>query len=194
MIKRTLWLKEMINNSRKKIAIWHLKKGGVIAHQTDTVVGLACLPSDEKAIKKIIKLKRRREDKGLILLGSNITQFKPYLSKKLPLKIIQKLQQITKEPTTWLVPVNKKTSTLIRGKFDTIAMRITNDPEIVFLCQRLNSAIISTSANIKNKPPAKNTLKLRLFFKNSLDFILLDKIKNTQNSLIKNIITKEKIR
>jgi L-threonylcarbamoyladenylate synthase len=184
----------MINDSRKKIAIWHLKNGGVIAHQTDTVVGLSCLPSDEKAIKKIIKLKRRRKDKGLILLGSSITQFKPYISKNLPLKIIKKLQQPTEKPTTWLVPVNKKTSSLIYGKFDTIAMRITNDPEVVFLCQRLDSALISTSANIKNKPPAKSTLKLRFFFKNSLDFMLLGKIKNTQNSLIKNIITKEQIR
>ena len=180
--------------TRDKIALWHLKNGGVIAHQTDTVVGLACLPKYKKAIEKIIQLKRRHKNKGLILLGSNIGQFQSYLSENLNSKIIQKLQKPTKKPITWIVPANKKVSTLIRGKFNTLAMRITNDPEIVFLCQRLNSVLISTSANIKNKPTAKTTLKLRSFFKNKLDFILLKKVKNNQSSMIKNIMTQEKIR
>lgn len=179
---------------RDKIALWHLKNGGVIAHQTDTVVGLACLPNNIKAIEKILKLKRRSKNKGLILLGSNIAQFQSYLSKNLNQKTIQKLQQTTKTPTTWLVPVNKNITPLIRGNFDTLAMRITQNPEIVFLCQRLNSVLVSTSANIKNKPTAKTTLKLRSFFKNNLDFILLKKNQNKQSSIIKNIITNEKIR
>lgn len=180
--------------TRDKIALWYLKNGGVIAHQTDTVVGLACLPTHIKAIEKILKLKRRHKNKGLILLGSNIKQFKKYLPENLDKNILQKLQQPTKTPTTWLVPTSKKISRLIRGKFDTVAMRITKNPEIVFLCQRLNSVLVSTSANIKNKPPATNILKLRSFFKNKLDFVVLKKVQNKQNSSIKNIMTNKKIR
>ena len=62
----------MIINSRIRIAAHYLKKG-VIAHPTDTIYGLGCLANNAEAMKKIINLKKRDNNKGFILLASNIS-------------------------------------------------------------------------------------------------------------------------
>ena len=49
-----------------------LKNDGVIAFVTDTVWGLGCLPSSEKAVKKIYEIKHREAKKPLILMSYDI--------------------------------------------------------------------------------------------------------------------------
>jgi len=61
----------MIINTRIRLALHHLKKG-VIAHPTDTIYGLGCLANNSAGIQKIIELKKRKLNKGFILLASDI--------------------------------------------------------------------------------------------------------------------------
>ena len=60
---------------------WHvnytrrvLENGGVIAYPTEAVMGLGCSPLNEAAVAKVLRLKRRSADKGLIIVASNIEQ------------------------------------------------------------------------------------------------------------------------
>ena len=46
-----------------------LENDGVIAYVTDTVWGLGCLPTSEKAVKKIYEIKKREAQKPLILMS-----------------------------------------------------------------------------------------------------------------------------
>ncbi|SFV58491.1 TsaC protein (YrdC domain) required for threonylcarbamoyladenosine t(6)A37 modification in tRNA [hydrothermal vent metagenome] len=175
---------------RNKIAKYHLKNGGVIAHQTDTIIGLACLVNQTKAIKKIITIKKRSTKKGLILLGTELSQFKKYLLKDLNQQYLKKLQ--TEQNISWVCPANKKTTKLIRGDFDTIAIRITNNKNIKALVK--NQPLVSTSANINGRKTATTILKLKIYFKNNLDFIILGKKQNNTVSKIKDILTNKEYR
>ena len=47
-----------------------LNNDGVIAYVTDTVWGLGCLPTSEKAVKKIYEIKHRDGKKPLILMSN----------------------------------------------------------------------------------------------------------------------------
>jgi len=49
----------------------HLKRGGLIAYPTESCYGLGCLPTHTKALKKLIRLKRRPQHKGMIVIGDN---------------------------------------------------------------------------------------------------------------------------
>ena len=49
-----------------------LVNGGVIAYPTESVFGLGCDPSNEKAIKKILDIKKRTLEMGLVLLTPTI--------------------------------------------------------------------------------------------------------------------------
>ena len=49
-----------------------LRAGGIVAMPTDTVYGLHCDPHDLAAIKKILTLKKRSPEKGLILIADSL--------------------------------------------------------------------------------------------------------------------------
>ena len=152
-------------------AIHILKKGGVIAYPTEAVYGLGCLADNTKAIKRLLALKQRPKEKGLILLASDLSQLAPYICQ-LDQTILQKIQATWPGPTTWILPTPPETSTLIKGSFDTIAVRISAHPIVQELCTQCQSPIISTSANITGQSMSYSAFDVRQHFKNELDYIL----------------------
>ncbi|MEG2981848.1 MAG: Sua5/YciO/YrdC/YwlC family protein, partial [Stenotrophomonas sp.] len=51
-----------------------LKAGGVIAYPTEAVWGLGCDPSNETAVMKLLALKQRPVEKGMILIAASPAQ------------------------------------------------------------------------------------------------------------------------
>ena len=47
-----------------------LTNGGIILYPTDTIWGIGCDATNEKAVKKIYELKKRSKSKALIILIS----------------------------------------------------------------------------------------------------------------------------
>ena len=45
-----------------------LQNGGIILYPTDTVWGIGCDATNEKAVEKIYAVKRRNEEKSMIIL------------------------------------------------------------------------------------------------------------------------------
>ena len=70
----------MILQDQKKI-IDVLNNDGVIAFVTDTVWGLGCLPSSEKAVRKIYEIKKREAQKPLILMSNETYTLLPLFLK-----------------------------------------------------------------------------------------------------------------
>jgi len=175
---------------RIRLAAQYLKSGGVISHPTDTIQGLACLPSFEQAMQRILQLKHRSANKGLILLASNVSYFANYVDDVSQLNKIK----LSDMPTTYLLKANQNTSKLLTGRFDTIAIRLTNDPLITKLCQASNSALVSTSANTSGKNSASSVLQLNVFFKRELDFVIAPRNYNNPPSRIINLDTGEQFR
>ena len=52
-----------------------LAQGGVIACATEAVWGLSCDPDNPSAVERLLALKNRPINKGLILVASDIEQF-----------------------------------------------------------------------------------------------------------------------
>ena len=55
-----------------------IRSGGVIAYPTEAVFGLGCLPDDERAVMRILHIKRRSWRKGLVLIGASLAQLERY--------------------------------------------------------------------------------------------------------------------
>lgn len=53
-----------------------------------------------------------------------------------------------------------------------MAIRITDHPLLHYLCERLQSPLVSTSANQAGKSTARSALQLRRQFGQQLDFIV----------------------
>lgn len=184
-------------SSQIEQAVKVLQQGGVIAYPTEAVYGLGCDPLNESAVKKILKLKQRAKEKGLILIAANFEQVKPFLQdleKDIEEKIRFSWQNSTK-PITWLIPVKDSISSVLTGQFDTLAVRVTKHPVVKELCEKFNSAIVSTSANISGEEAARTSQQVSQLFGNEIDFIIEGETDvNAQPSEIRDALTDKVIR
>lgn len=124
-----------------------IERGGVVAYPTEAVYGLGCDPTCSEAIKKILLLKSRNANKGLILVASDWQQIEPYIGN-LTQSMYKRVNASWPGPVTWILPADTAKSALIRGAYSTIAVRISSHPVVSALCSACGHALISTSANV----------------------------------------------
>ena len=148
-----------------------IQKGGIIAYPTEAVFGLGCSPQNYPAVEKLLSLKHRQPDKGLILIGSNFNQFKEYILP-IPLDNLEKVLSSWPGPYTWVFPTPQTTSKWLRGNHSSIAIRVTAHPIAKAICQQLNTPLVSTSANKEGEPPALSVKDIFDIFGNQLDAIV----------------------
>ena len=148
-----------------------VQQGKVIAYPTEAVFGLGCDPANLEAVQCVLTLKQRPAHKGLILIAADLRQLAPWL---LPLEaaLLQKILPTWPGAVTWLLPVRPEVSPLIRGKHDTLAVRVTAHPVCRELCQRLGHPLISTSANLNGQEPARSVTEILQQFDQQLGFVL----------------------
>ncbi|MBT4884738.1 MAG: threonylcarbamoyl-AMP synthase [Legionellales bacterium] len=156
------------------IAVSFLKQGKIIAYPTEAMFGIGCDVMDEKALTKIIKIKKRPPEKGLIIVAARWEQVQN-LTQKIPDSQYKKIFQSWPGHTTWLFPAAKQVPTLITGKHNTIAIRVSNNPTITALCEQYGKPIVSTSANIHNGPTAMNDTDVTNIFGGNVDYIVSGK-------------------
>ncbi len=145
-----------------------LYEGNVIAYPTEAVWGLGCDPFDEDAVNKILNLKNRKAEKGVILVAGHIDQFY-FLLKDLDWSLRERLFATWPGPNTWLVEHNNRVPSWISGKHSTVALRVSEHPVVQALCTKFGGPIVSTSANPQGLPAATNATKVRQYFKQHPD-------------------------
>lgn len=141
----------------------HLERGGLIAYPTESCYGLGCDPRNRNAVKRLLKLKQRPQRKGLILLAGQYSQLSPWL-QPLAREDQAKLRRDGAQAITWLMPVKPHCPRWLRGQHEALAVRITAHPQAAHLCNGLNQALVSTSANRSGKRPARTAAECRQMF------------------------------
>lgn len=146
-----------------------ISHGGIIAYPTETVYGLGCDIYNAAAVEKINLIKQRPRNKQFILLAGNIDQIKPLI------KISDEEESIIKSttvPTSWIIDASPNAPEWLTDNNNTLTIRISTSHLVKKLCHILGHAIISTSANISGKKPAKTSLDLHMAFHNKVHKIL----------------------
>jgi L-threonylcarbamoyladenylate synthase len=155
-----------------------LKQDKIVALPTESVFGLSCRVK-EICIQKLIRLKRRDATKGLILLGGSWEQLSHYVDQSiLTSSHIEMIRTPQKKAITWVVPASDCAPKLLTGGRKTIAIRLTTDTFLKDICNIFGEAIISTSANIANAKPAKNSSQVGQYFPVGIDYIYEGEIMN----------------
>ena len=162
-------MKNKINHITKT-----LHEGGITAYPTEGVYGLGCDPFNETAVLRLLKIKQRHINKGLILIASSWKQVENLIN--LDLKKYPVIKFNNQHPITWVFPATKKAPSWITGKFNSIAIRVTSHPIAKKICQKFGGPIVSTSANLTKQPPITrlNQMEQRLISK--VDFILQGRV------------------
>ncbi len=148
-----------------------LWSGSIIAYPTEAVWGLGCSPFDDQAVYRLLALKKRDIEKGMILVAADVEQFADYLR---PLSLEQQatLTASWPGPHTWLVPdVDNQIPSWIKGQYQSVALRVSAHPLVAGLCRAFGGPIVSTSANPQGLKPAMNQWRVRRYFSDSVDLI-----------------------
>lgn len=176
---------------RKAVQILHA--GGIIAYPTEAVFGLGCDPFNQEAVQKILRLKHRAMEKGLILIISTWEQAQNLVAPIKP-EILAKVFA-PQPPTTWIFPTIPAVPIWIAGKHNSVAVRITKHPIAKALCDAYGGAIVSTSANIEGEKPARTAAEVQNYFPVGLDFIIDGLVGNLmQPTMIRDALTDKILR
>jgi L-threonylcarbamoyladenylate synthase len=162
---------QSIQSWQIKHAVRAVRAGAIIAYPTEAVFGLGCDPENPDALWRLLALKQRPVEKGLILIASSLEQLAPYLAP-MEKDIEEKILSSWPGPVTWLLPARDDVSPLLRGAHKTIAVRVTAHPVARALCQALGHPLVSTSANIANGRPARDSLTVRRLFGDTIDYLV----------------------
>lgn len=146
-------------------AVACLHRGEIIAYPTEAVFGLGCCPQNEIALSRLVALKERSPNKGMILIASDVSQILSYLDlSQIPAQKWLQIQTTWPGPYTWVIPASAAVQPLVRGSFNSIAVRITNHPVASALCRAFNGPLISTSANKAACEPYKKGDEVLSYF------------------------------
>lgn len=142
-------------------AVVLLHRDGLLAYPTEAVWGLGCDPFNEAAVLRLLALKQRVVDKGLILITGDGGQFDGLLDwQSLPHDRVQPVLDSWPGPHTWIVPATNRVPRWITGAHEGVAVRVSAHPVVIALCAAFGGPLVSTSANGAGKQPSSTLADL----------------------------------
>ena len=160
-----------IDTWRIRTAARMLQMGAIVAYPTEAVFGLGCNPFDEAAVYRLLALKQRPVEKGMILIADSFERLKPLVGD-LPQATLDHVLSYWPGAVTWLLPAAKETPSWLSGQHSTLAMRVTDHPIASALCRAAGMPLVSTSANLSRRQPARTALQVRLRCGDGVDWIV----------------------
>ena len=151
-------------------ALAALHSGGTILYPTDTVWGIGCDCTNERAVDKIFKIKKRDSSKSLVLLVDNDARLLRYV-KTVP-EIAWELMQFSDKPLTIVYPEGKNVAKNMIGPDKSIAIRITSDIFCKSLIRSFDNGLVSTSANISGNASPENFSDIDEEILSAVDYVV----------------------
>lgn len=122
-----------------------IKKGGLVIYPTDTLYGLGCDITNNKAVERICQIKGIKPEKAnfsfICLDLSNISEFtKPFSNT-----IYKVMKKNLPGPFTFILNASNQVPKMLKNKKKTVGIRVPNSPIVQTLLEELGSPIMSTS-------------------------------------------------
>ena len=139
-----------MNNIQHSYICNQLKKEGIICIPTDTVWGLLCMASSNKAVQDIYRLKQRQINKPLALLVNNTMMAAQLIELN---NLAKNLLNYPQMAITIIAKqkFNSKISRYVNLKTQNLAVRIPKVTYLTKIINTLNTPIAATSANLSGK-------------------------------------------
>jgi L-threonylcarbamoyladenylate synthase len=158
----------MIEEIKKACEV--LQAGGLILYPTDTIWGIGCDATNEEAVRKVYALKKRMDNKAVLVLTDSTAKLNMYVSD-IP-DIAWDLIEVADKPLTIIYAHAKNLAPNLLGEDGSVGIRITKEDFSRRLCERFRKPLVSTSANISGESAPKNFQEISDVIKNGVDYIV----------------------
>lgn len=147
-----------------------LRKGGTILYPTDTIWGIGCDATNQKAVDKVYQIKNRELQKSFIILVSSVEMLADYVNE-IPTIAFDIIDSVS-EPLTIIYPHAKNLSKNVIAQDGSIAIRIVKECFCHNLIKEFNKPLVSTSANLAGEPSPVTFSTISEIIQESVDFIV----------------------
>lgn len=151
-------------------AVEIMKQGGIILYPTDTVWGLGCDATNEKAVEKIYKLKQSDNKHSMLVLVYPMENVSLYV-RRMP-QIAWQLLEVADKPLTLILPNGAGVANNIIPEEGTLGIRVPQHEFCQNMLRALRKPIISTSANIAHKTAPTTLEEVSKEIIDGVDFIV----------------------
>jgi L-threonylcarbamoyladenylate synthase len=153
-----------------KKALEVLKSGGIILYPTDTIWGIGCDATNEKAVEKIYQIKKREDSKSMLVLMENPALLERYVTE-VP-EIAWDLIEIATTPLTIIFSKAKNLAKNLIAENGSIGIRFTKEAFSSQLLQRFRRPLVSTSANISGEKSPAYFDEISEEIRNQVDYVV----------------------
>jgi L-threonylcarbamoyladenylate synthase len=145
--------------------------GGLIAVPTESFYGLAANGTDEKAIERLLRVKKRHEHHPILILIASTDALKD-LVKDIPRTAWEIMEAFWPGGLTLVFKAGPRVTPLLTGGTDKIGIRLSSHPIPTGLARAAGVPITGTSANISGKPPCQDAEEVLRSLGEEIDLIL----------------------
>jgi tRNA threonylcarbamoyl adenosine modification protein (Sua5/YciO/YrdC/YwlC family) len=122
-----------------------LKDGGVIIYPTDTVYGFGCDIFQQKAVERICRIKSVDPHKAqLSFICNDLSDLSKY-ARSINTPVYRILKRYIPGPYTFILPASREVPKILKGRKDTIGLRVPDQPIATAIIQELGNPILSSS-------------------------------------------------
>ena len=171
-----VWSKNF-NTSNINSAVEVLNKGGIILYPTETIWALGCKSIIKKSVKRVYEIKNRPYNMPFINLIDQVGKISNYI-EDLDFKDLDLIKNYDFPPTI-IYPNCKSKYSFLANELNEISFRVTPLNELKKIINKLNSPIISSSANISGNEFPKSLDNISQSILNSVDLILNFEVKSS---------------
>lgn len=151
-------------------AIEVMKNGGIVLYPTDTIWGIGCDATNEKAVARIYKLKEREDSKSMLVLVGSEGELQRNV-EEVP-DSAWMLIEAAVNPLTIIYDRPKGLAPNLLAEDGSAGIRITGELFSKTLCQRLRRPIVSTSANISGHKTARSFSEIEQEIIDGVDYVV----------------------
>ena len=148
-----------------------VEQGEVLLYPTDTIYGFGCHGFCTSAVERIIRLKRRAPDKGLLLLIPHL-RWADRLSSRLPREFHRVARRVWPGPVTLLIPAAPSLPAPVTGTQGKVGLRYPGLPFLRHWLERLDAPVVSTSANLAGQSAPESGVEWETLFGQNVDLFL----------------------
>jgi L-threonylcarbamoyladenylate synthase len=146
-----------------------LRQGGIILYPTDTIWGIGCDATDEKAVRLVYKIKKREDKEGMLVLLDSKNLLPAYV--EVP-DIAWELIDAAEHPLTIIYPGARNLAPSLLGSDGSVGIRIVRDSFCKKLIEQYKKPVVSTSANISGTAAPGTYAEISREVINSVNYVV----------------------
>jgi L-threonylcarbamoyladenylate synthase len=146
-----------------------LSNGGTILYPTDTIWGIGCDATNEKAVERIYEIKKREDKEGMLVLLDSAERLDRYVD--IP-DVAWELIDIADKPLTIIYPGARNLASNLLAGDGSVGIRIVKDSFCTKLIRQFRKPLVSTSANISGGKSPQIFSEISKEIINSVDYVV----------------------